>query len=99
VRRGKGGTVQVSFTDLRDSGAAIQCKTGHLQYSGNLNMDFALPGDSDRIQVTVELVWQNKDGAAGIRFLDMASHARRRLAQWIKDELAEKDARAAAARA
>jgi DNA-binding response OmpR family regulator len=99
LRPGKGGTVQVSIVDLSDSGAAIQCKNGHLQYSGNLNMDFALPGDSDRIQVTAELVWQNKDGGAGIRFLDMASHARRRLAQWIKDELAEKDARAAAARA
>src|ERR1700690_1543764 len=99
LRPGKGSTAQVSIVDLSDSGAAMQCKNGHLQYSGNLNMDFALPGDSDRLQVTGELVWQNKDGAAGVSFLDMASHARRRLAQWIKDELAEKEERAAAARA
>ena len=99
LRPGKSSTMQVSIVDLSDSGAAVQCKAGHLQYSGNLQMDFALPGDSERIQVTAELVWQNKDGAVGVRFLDMASHARRRLAQWIKDELAAKDARAAAARA
>src|SRR5229473_3376516 len=60
LRPGKGPTAQVSIVDLSDSGAAIQCKNGHLQYSGSLNMDFALPGDSDRIQVTTELVWQNK---------------------------------------
>ena len=97
LRPGKASTVPVSIIDLSDSGAAIQCKNGHLQYSGSLNLDFALPGDSDRIQVTAELVWQNKDGAVGIRFLDMASHARRRLAQWIKDELAAKESRATAA--
>jgi hypothetical protein len=99
VRHRKGSAVQVSISDLSDSGAAIQCPTGHLPYSGSLQVDFALPGDSDRLQVTAELVWQNNQGAGGIRFLDMASQARKKLGRWLKEELAEKGEQKLAARA
>jgi ActR/RegA family two-component response regulator len=99
VRHRKESAVQISIADLSESGAAIQCPNGHLPYSGNLQVDFALPGDSDRIQLTAELVWQNNQGGAGLRFLDMASHARKKLARWLKDELSEKGGRTVAARA
>jgi ActR/RegA family two-component response regulator len=98
VRHRKESAVQVSIADLSESGAAIQCPK-HLPYSGKLQVDFALPGDSDRIQLTAELVWQNNQGAAGLRFLDMASHARKKLTRWLKDELREKGERTVAARA
>jgi ActR/RegA family two-component response regulator len=99
IRHRKGSAIQVSIADLSDSGAAIQCPNGPLPYSGSLQLDFALPGDSDRIQLTAELVWQNNEGAGGIRFLDMASHARKKLGRWLKEELAEKGGRTTAARA
>jgi hypothetical protein len=35
------------------------------------------------------LVWQDSSGAAGVRFLDMASSARKRLADWLKEESAK----------
>jgi ActR/RegA family two-component response regulator len=86
IRHGKGAGTQVFIADISDSGAAIHCSSGSLPYSGNLHVDFLLPGDSDHIHVTAELVWQNNDGAAGIRFLDMASYARKKLTQWLKEE-------------
>jgi len=99
VRHRKGSPIKVSIADLSESGAAIQCPTGHLPYAGNLQVDFALPGDSERIQLTADLVWQNNQGDAGLRFLDMASYARKKLARWLKDELRENGGRSAAARA
>lgn len=86
VRHGKGAGIQVFIADISDSGAAIHCSGGQLPYCGNLHVDFLLPGDSEHVHVTAELVWQNHEGAAGVRFLDMASYARKKLAQWIKQE-------------
>jgi|SRR5579863_5994030 len=99
IRHGKGASVPVFIADMSDSGAAIHCGSGDLPYSGNLQLDFALPGDSDRIHVTAELVWQNNEGAAGVRFLDMASYARKKLSHWLKEELSEKGAKGIATRA
>jgi ActR/RegA family two-component response regulator len=99
IRYGKGAGTQVFIADISDSGAAIQCGDGGLPYSGNLHVDFAIPGDTDRIHVTAELVWQNNAGAAGVRFLDMASYARKKLSHWLKEELAEKGALGIATRA
>jgi ActR/RegA family two-component response regulator len=99
IRQGKGSNKQVFIADLSDSGAAIHCGSGDLPYSGNLQLEFALPDDSDRIHVTAELVWQNNGGAAGVRFLDMASIGRKKLARWLKEELAGRGARAMATRA
>jgi hypothetical protein len=56
-----------------------------------LNLDFALPGSSDIIHATAELVWRDNEGAAGIRFLDMPSYARKQLMQWLKDQAQEKE--------
>jgi len=36
------------------------------------------------IHATAELVWQDDEGAAGVRFLDMPSYARKYLLQWLK---------------
>jgi hypothetical protein len=98
IRHGKGSGTQVFIADISDSGAAIHCGDGGLPYSGNLHLDFALPGDPDRIHVTAELVWQNNAGAAGVRFLDMASYARKKLSRWLKEEIAEKGIKAIATR-
>jgi len=99
IRYGKGAGTQVFIADISDSGAAIHCGAGGLPYSGNLHLDFALPVDADRIHVTAELVWQNNTGSAGVRFLDMASYARKKLSRWLKEELSEKGAKAIATRA
>lgn len=97
IRHGRASGGQVFISDISDSGAAIQCSDGVLP-TGNLHLDFSLPDDPDRIHITAELVWQDSDGAAGIHFLDMASLARKRLAQWLKDEAAKSHDRMAHAK-
>ena len=99
LRHGRAAGGQVFISDISDSGAAIQCSDGSLP-TGNLHLDFSLPDDPDRIHITAELVWQDNQGAAGIHFRDMASHARKRLAQWLKEEAAKnsKDRSALAAK-
>lgn len=96
-RQARGSHRQVLIADLSDSGAAIHCENGDLPISGTLNLEFVLPGHSEMIHATAELVWQNNEGAAGVRFLDMPTYARKHLTQWLKDQ-PESKRRSAAAR-
>jgi ActR/RegA family two-component response regulator len=88
VRHGRSSGMQAFISDLSDSGAALQCGDREVP-SGNLHIDFALPNDPDRIYVVAELVWQDSEGTAGVRFMDMAMSARKRLAHWLKEEAAK----------
>lgn len=76
---------QITITDLSETGAAIRCNLDHLPASGNVNLDFSLPSEPQIVHATAELVWQDNKERAGIRFLDMPSDARKRLARWIKE--------------
>ncbi|HKW17232.1 MAG TPA: PilZ domain-containing protein [Terriglobales bacterium] len=76
---------QITITDLSETGAAIRCNLDHLPASGNVNLDFSLPNEPQIVHATAELVWQDNKERAGIRFLDMPSDARKRLAKWIKE--------------
>lgn len=85
IRHGRASGTKIFISDLSDSGAAIQCGDGDFP-TGNLHLDFSLPEDPDRIHVTADVVWQDSDGSAGLRFMDMATSARKRLAEWLKQE-------------
>jgi len=84
IRDGRSAGAQVFIADLSDSGAALLCGTGEFPAAGHMHLDFAIPGDLERIPVTAELMWQNNEGGAGVRFLDMDMRARRKLGQWVK---------------
>jgi hypothetical protein len=84
-RNSRGTSRQVLIADLSESGAAIHFEAGDLPASTILNLDFALPGNPERVHATAELVWQDNEGAAGLRFLDMPSYARKQLAEWLKE--------------
>ncbi|HJT71335.1 MAG TPA: PilZ domain-containing protein [Terriglobales bacterium] len=81
----RGPAKQIVITDLSETGAAIRCNLDYLPASGGVNVDFSLPNEPELIHATGELVWQDNKERAGIRFLDMPSHARKQLAKWIKD--------------
>jgi hypothetical protein len=87
---GKMAMRDVLITDLSDSGAAITYEEGNLSTAGKLRLDFALTEDTDIIQAAAELVWQDSQGSAGLRFIDMASSGRKRLAQWLKIQSSER---------
>jgi PilZ domain len=96
-RQARGAARRVLIADVSDSGAAIRSEMGDIPTSGTLNLEFELTGHGESIHTTAELVWQDEDGTAGVRFLDMPSYDRRRLMQWLKDQALEKAAAAAAA--
>ncbi len=96
VGYGKVAVRRVLIVDISESGAAVRCETGELPSFCNLNLEFSLPGDSENIHATAELVWRDDSGRAGLRFLDMDSSARKRLAHWLREQLGEKTSRAAA---
>lgn len=81
----RGTGKQILITDLSETGAAIRCDLDHLPASGGVNLDFSLPNEPEIIHATAEMVWQDNKERAGIRFLDMPSHARKQLARWIKE--------------
>ena len=81
----RGPGKQITITDLSETGAAIRCNLDHLPASGGVNLDFSLPTEPELIHATAELVWQDNKERAGLRFLDMPSHARKQLAKWIKE--------------
>lgn len=87
LRHGRSSGTAVYISDLSDSGAAIQCGDDVVPL-GNVHIDFALPNDPDRIHAVAELVWQDNQSTVGIRFLDMATSGRKRLAEWLKEETA-----------
>jgi hypothetical protein len=84
-RNSRGTSKQILIADLSESGAAVNFEAGDLPASTILNLDFALPGSPERLHATAELVWQDNQGAAGLRFLDMPSFARKQLSEWLKE--------------
>ncbi len=95
-RYARNASKQVLVADLSESGAAVHSESGDLPVSGILNLEFALPDAPDLIHATAELVWQDNEGSAGVRFLDMASYARKRLTQWLKEQSVKENTGAAA---
>ncbi len=93
-RHARTAAIQVLLADIGDSGAAIRYEKGDLPVTNTLNLEFALPGQPDRIHCQAELVWQDFQGSGGLRFVDMPSFARQQVAEWLKEN--QKPARRAA---
>jgi len=96
ARHARLSVVQVLLADVNEFGAAIRFERGDLPVTNALNLDFALPGSSNRINCLAELVWQDFQGSGGLRFLDMPALARQQLIEWLRKQ---KSARNSAAHA
>lgn len=84
-RHAKAAAIQVLLADISESGAAIRYENGDLPVTSTINLEFALPGDPERFHCLAELVWQDHAGSGGVRFVDMPSYSRQRLAEWVKE--------------
>lgn len=78
--------IQVLLADVNEFGAAIRFERGDLPVTNALNLEFALPGNSNRINCLAELVWQDFQGSGGLRFLDMPASARQQLIEWLRQQ-------------
>ncbi len=89
-RQARGAARRVLIADISDSGAAIRTELGDVPRTGALNLEFELSGAHESVHTTAEVVWQDDDGTAGVRFLDMPSYDRKRLANWLKEQASGK---------
>jgi hypothetical protein len=83
VRHAKWSAMHVLIADISDSGVAIRNAKGNLPVATRVNLEFTLPGKQQPLRCLAELVWQNHRGIGGLRFVDMASHARQELVEWL----------------
>lgn len=81
----RGDSTYVVIIDLSDSGAAISLENLQMLASGSFGLEFSLPGCSERISCSAELVWQDSQGTGGVRFVDMPTSARRQLSEWLRE--------------
>ena len=77
---------QVLLADVNEFGAAIRFERGDLPTTNGLNLEFTLPGNSNRIHCLAEVVWQDYQGSGGLRFLDMPASARQQLMEWLRQQ-------------
>ncbi len=85
-RHARLSVVQVLLADVNEFGAAIRFERGDLPITNGLNLEFALPGSSNRIHCLAEVVWQDFQGSGGLRFLDMPALARQQLMEWLRQK-------------
>lgn len=71
------------LVNLSQGGMAIHARQS-LPAGGPLQISFALPGTRRAIKTRGEVVWTNRSGHAGIKFIDIKSATRRELQLWLE---------------
>ena len=74
--------VSASMLDLSEAGAAVQVKQ-ELDGKGPLSLQFTLPRSAVPIRATGEVIWRDKQGRCGIRFMDVPVTSRHQLREWL----------------
>ena len=81
----EGSGTPVVIVDLSEGGAAIRCAQP-IPSSGLLTLHCVLPGTTSPFMGAAEVVWQDTQDQSGLRFVNLASTARRTLAEWLKEK-------------
>src|SRR5947209_7211869 len=83
-KHGPGGTVERTVSsDLSEDGIGVRLARRHRD-NGPMHLQFKLPGLNHLIEAQAELAWENPNGQAGIRFLDLPPGTRHALKAWLK---------------
>jgi CheY-like chemotaxis protein len=78
-------TLNVQLRNLSQGGIGIRAACP-LESGEVVNIKFKLPDGSCRVKAQGELAWTDKDGHAGIRFLDVSPSLRRSLQLWLEKQ-------------
>ena len=70
-------------SDLSEDGIGVRLAHRHHD-RGPMRLQFKLPGSKELIEAEAELAWENPNGQAGIRFLDLPAATREQLKSWLK---------------
>jgi len=79
----EGGQDPAIILDLSAGGMAIQALQP-VHADGPLRLHFDLPGSSDAMHLTAEIIWADSSGRAGLRFLDLSPADLQRLSDWLR---------------
>jgi len=77
--------VSGSMFDLSEAGAAVQTRQD-LNGKGPLSLQFTLPRSAVPIRATGEVIWHDKQGRCGIRFMDVPVTSRHMLREWLSTQ-------------
>jgi DNA-binding response OmpR family regulator len=71
-------------SDLSEDGIGVRLARRHRE-RGTMHLQFKLPGSNRLIEAEAELAWENPNGQAGIRFLDLPPETRQALKLWLRE--------------
>ena len=77
--------VAANLLNLSQGGVGIRTDRG-LAANGPVKVSFALPGTKLSIKFQGEVAWTDKQGNAGIRFLEMDGGVKRNLQLWLEQQ-------------
>ena len=76
-------TAPVTLFDLSPTGAALKAKK-RLPPDSKLYFEFQIPGQAATVRLSGNVVWQDVEGRAGIRFASVPASSRKALDQWLQ---------------
>ena len=83
---GPGSTLERTVSsDLSEDGIGVRLARRHRE-RGNIHLQFKLPGSNRLIEAEAELAWENPNGQAGVRFLDLPPETKHALKQWLRSQ-------------
>jgi CheY-like chemotaxis protein len=84
-----GGEQQkATLVDLSDEGMAVNFGK-RLPSSSKVYFQFQLPGQTARVRLSGQVMWQDWNGRAGVQFADVPQTSRRILTEWLQKNLAD----------
>jgi response regulator RpfG family c-di-GMP phosphodiesterase len=75
--------------NVSEHGLALRCE-GELRRQELLEVQFILPRVATKFQCSVEVIWADKHGLGGVRFLSLDKRQRSALSKWIDRELGQR---------
>lgn len=84
---GTGATSPLERTvssDVSEDGIGVRMARRHRE-RGSMHLQFKLPGSNRLIEADAELAWENPNGQAGIRFLDLPPDTKHALKVWLRE--------------
>jgi CheY-like chemotaxis protein len=76
--------VPVALFNLSPTGAAVRAKK-RLPPDSKLYFEFQIPGQKTTVRLSGDVVWQDIEGRAGIRFASVPASSRKALDQWLEN--------------
>ena len=86
------GQQRTTTSDVSEGGMAIQLAR-RPKGVGKVRVQFTLPGTQHPVDSAAEFAWENGEGLAGLRFVDLSTETSKRLKEWLVSQSpeAEKD--------